>query len=273
MTQRLLIDHMIMKPTEPSRLRKKGIPLYFQVEHIIKSKIITGEYSPGDKIPTEKLMGSTFGVSNITVRQAILDLVSEGLLTRIQGKGTFVTDKIESIKTLEFNGSITDLIAGALKTQEVRVLDIVKTKPLKKITEVLNLGKDDKIVKIRRIRKNNNIPVSYVINYLPLEIGESIKEEDLVKYPMLYILRNFLGIPLQGGNQYIEAIAADHDISAALSVKAFSPILYMETIIYATKQRIIEFVQTFIRPEYYRLSVKLSVTRNGENEIRVRVAE
>ena len=92
-------------------------------------------------------------------------------------------------------------------------------------------------------------------------------------FPMLYILRNFLGIPLQGGRQYIEAIAVDHDISAALSVKPFSPILYVETIIYATKQRVIELVQMFNRPEYYRFSVKLSVTRDDKNEVRVRVAE
>jgi len=251
------------------RPERKGIPLYFQVEQIIKSKIITGEFMPGERIPTEKELCKAYQVSNITARQAILNLVNEGLLIRRQGKGTFVTEEITNIKTLQLSGNISDLITDGLKTQEVRVLDIVKIKPANRVAKVLNLEEGKEVVQVRRTRSVDDIPISYIKNYLPLEIGENIKKEDLCIYPMLQILRDKLKIPLKSGIQYIEAIVADYDISSALSVSFASPILYIETVIFARQKKPIEFVQTFVRPDRYRYSVKLYLKEGPGNEVRV----
>lgn len=148
----------------PLRSEKREIPLYFQIEQILKSKIITGEFMPGDQIPTEKDLCETYGVSIITARQAILRLVNEGLLVRQQGKGTFVREDITDSDTLQLSGRINDLISSGLKTQEVNVLDIVKIKPNKRIAKILNLGPVEEVVKVRRTRSANNVPVSYIVN-------------------------------------------------------------------------------------------------------------
>ena len=87
----------IMKETN---LKRKNVPLYFQLEQILKSQIMTGELLSGDQIPTEKELAEKYNVSSITVRQAILNLVSEGLLNRKQGRGTFVTDTQPVIKNI-----------------------------------------------------------------------------------------------------------------------------------------------------------------------------
>lgn len=251
------------------RSEKPNIPLYFQLEQIIKSKIITGEYMPGEQISTEKDICQTYGISSITARHAILNLVNEGLLIRRQGKGTFVTEEITNINTLQLSGSINDLITDGLKTQEVKVLDITKVKPTKKIAKLLNLEENKDVVQVRRTRNTNNIPVSYIKNYLRIEIGEKIKKEDLLLYPMLQILRDKLNIPLMSGIQYIEPVVADHDISLALSVNVSSPILYIETIVFTKQKKPIEFVQTYIRPDRYKYSVKLSVKKGPQNEVLV----
>ena len=248
---------------------KRGIPLYFQIEQILKSKIITSEFMPGDQIPTEKDLSETYGVSIITARQAILRLVNEGLLVRQQGKGTFVREDITDLYTLQLSGRINDLISNGLRTQEVNVLDIVKLKANKRIAKTLNLGPGEEVVKVRRIRSANDVPVSYIVNYLPLGIGEKILKKDLQRYPMLQILMDQFKIPLKSGTQFIEAIVADHEISSALSVSVFSPILCIETVIFADRKKPVEFVRTYVRPDRYKYSVNLTLRKGPKNEVQV----
>jgi len=249
------------------RSGKKNVPLYFQLEQILKSKIITGDFLPGEQIPTEKELCETYQVSNITARQAVLNLVNEGLIVRVQGKGTFVSEDIADINSLQFRGKINDLIADGLKTQEIKILSLSKIKPSKKVLNLLKIKENIEVMQIRRTRNSANSPVSYIVNYLPLEIGEKIKEEDLLKYTMLQILRDKVGVPLSGAIQYIEAIIADYDIASALSVIFTSPILYIETIVFEKKKKPVEFVQTFVRPDRYKYTVKLSAKRGPKNEV------
>jgi len=244
--------------------KKNNVPLYFQLEQIIKSKILMGEFLPGEQIPTEKDLCETYQVSTITARQAILNLVNEGLIIRRQGKGSFIKEglkNIKNIKTLLLKGDINDIIPEGLETLRVKVLDIIKIISPKRVASLLNIDEGKEVVQVRRTRIDNGVPVSYIKNYLPLEIGEKIKREDLCTYPMLGILRNRLRIPLTGGIQYIEAIVADYDIASALSISISSPILYLETIIFARQKKPVEFVQTFYRPDQFRYSVKLGLRR------------
>jgi len=75
----------------PEILEESGIPLYQQLKNILKGQILSGVLKPGDRIPPETELCAKYGVSRITVRQAIHSLVEEGFLYRKQGKGTFVT--------------------------------------------------------------------------------------------------------------------------------------------------------------------------------------
>jgi GntR family transcriptional regulator len=190
--------------------------------------------------------------------------VNEGLIIRRQGKGSFIKEglkDIKNIKTLLLKGDINDIIPEGLEALKVRVLDIMKIVSPKKVATLLEIGEGQEVIQIRRTRSENGIPVSYIKNYVPLEIGEKIKREDLCVYPMLDILRNRLKIPLTGGIQYVEAIVADYDIASALSISISSPILYLETIIFARQKKPVEFVQTFYRPDQFRYSVKLGLKR------------
>jgi GntR family transcriptional regulator len=254
----------------PLALEKNNIPLYFQLEQIIKSKILTGEFILGDQIPTEKDFCQTYQVSSITARQAILNLVNEGLLVRRQGKGTFVKEgftNIKNIKTLRLSGDLNNILPEGLKAQDVKVLDIVKIKTPQRVAKLLAIEEGKEVVQIRRTRSDNKIPVSYIKNYVRSEVGEKIKKEDFYLYPMLDILRNRLKIPLTGGIQYVEAIVADYDIASALSVNICSPILYLETIIFERHKKPVELVQTFYRPDQFRYTVKLSIKNRQKQRI------
>jgi GntR family transcriptional regulator len=249
----------------------KGVPLYLQIQEIIKSKIVIGEFSAGDQIPTEKDFSKLYHVSNITARQAILNLVEEGFLIRIPGKGTFVTDLINEIKTTKFSGSMRDLIQDALKASEVVVLDIEEIKAPTKIAEYLKLERNSPIIKTRRKRISGGVPVSYIVNYLLLEVGRKITKKDLVKFPMLKILQEFLGITIRSGNQSIEAILADYDVASALSINMFSPLLYLETTIFGPKKKPVEFTQMYLKPERYKFDLKLKIGKNKDKTIDISI--
>jgi DNA-binding GntR family transcriptional regulator len=245
---------------EKPRPRERSVPLYLQLEQIIKSKILTGEFSPGDKIPTETELCDAYQVSKITVRQAVLNLVNEGLLVRKQGKGTFTRENgTKSASTFKFSGNINNLIRDGLKMNEVIPLDITRKGATSKVAKSLNIDEGAQVVEIRRIRNFNKTPVSYIKNYLPLELGKRIKKQDLLTKSMLQILRDKLNIRVTDGIQYIEAIVADYDVSSALSVNLFSPVLYTELIIFTRDKKPVEFAQHFFRPDRFRYTIELKL--------------
>lgn len=243
-------------------LEKNNIPLYVQLKQIIKSQIMTGELLAGKQIPTEKEFAETYRVSSITVRQAILDLVKEGLLLRKQGKGTFVKQgaaNAKNIMTLKVRGDINDVVPEGLASQKVRVLDITRMSSPTRVAKALGLVEGEEVIRIRRTRSDNNVLLSYVKNYLRPEIGERIEKEDLLSQPMLYVLRHKLGVPLRAGVQYLMAVIADYEIASALSVSISSPVLYLETIISAEGDLPVDFVQTFYRSDQFKYTLKIDL--------------
>ena len=244
------------------RLEKRNIPLYVQIEHIIKSQIMTGELLPGQQVPPDKVLSEIYDVSTITTRQAILNLAKEGLLTRKQGKGTFVSNKrsnIRNIMTLSAKGDIEDVVPEGLSAQKVSVLDIQKIKSPKRIADILSVTDEEELYLIRRTRSDSGAVISYIKNYLPVQFGERITKKDLQHSPMLHILRDKLGLQIRKGRQYIMAVVADYEVANALSTNISSPVLYLETLIFADKEKPIEFVQTFYRSDQYKYTLQLNL--------------
>jgi GntR family transcriptional regulator len=251
-----------MKTTKSPGLEKKSIPLYHQLEQIIKSQIITGERLPGEQIPTEKELAKTYRVSSVTVRQAILNLVKEGLLVRKQGKGTFVqgrTTSVKNIMTLNVRGSIYDVVPENLLAQKVRVLDIDRIVCPKKVASILMLDGGEDVVRIRRTRSGDDGVLSYVKNFVSVDIGEKIGKDDLLAHPMLHVLMHKLALPVSTGVQYITAVIADYEIASALSVSISSPVLYLETIYFVDRDKPVEFVQTFYRSDQFKYTLKFDL--------------
>ena len=244
------------------KLDRKNIPLYVQLEQILKSKIMTGELLPGDRIPSEKEIAEIYGVSSITARQAVLNLGAEGLLMRKQGKGTYVRGhktNVKNIMTLNVSGTLNDIIPEGLSSQKVRVLDICLMNSTRRIASALGLNEGEEVVCTIRTRSDNGVVVSYVKNYLPLRIGENIEKKDLLNQTMLQVLRNKIGLRLKKGTQYITAVVADFEIASALNVSISSPVLYLETIIHMEGEIPVDFVQTFYRSDQFKYTLNIDL--------------
>jgi GntR family transcriptional regulator len=244
------------------RLNKREIPLYVQLEQILKSQIMTGELLPEKRIPTEKELAAIYHVSSITARQAIMRLVHEGLLLRKQGKGTFVRKGLKNTKNImTFNvaGDIKDVVPEGLISQQVTVLGIETVNSSWLVADALEMADQGDVRLITRTRADNNLVISYIKNYLPVDIGGKITKADLIAKPMLHVLKNKLKLSLKKGIQYVVAITADYEIASALSISISSPVLYLETIIYDTNDRPVDFVQTFYRSDLFRYTLKIDM--------------
>lgn len=78
----------------PSKNRKTSIPLYVRIESLVRNRILNGQLQPGDKLPTEEDLVKQFGVSQITIRNALSNLGGDGLIVRNRAKGTFVAENV-----------------------------------------------------------------------------------------------------------------------------------------------------------------------------------
>ena len=234
------------------------LPIYYQIKQTIKNWIINKEFSPGGKIPSENELAGRFGVSRLTVRQAISQLTQEGFLVSRRGEGTFVTENVQLIDScsFEFRGLIDDFFFAQISEIKTRSVETERRVAPKLIREKLQLeGPDTEVIQIKRVRYLKDKRFTYSTNYLPLEIGSRIKEKMLYEKSLLQVLGQDLGIQFTEAVQTIEASFSDHDIAERLAIPSGSPILFVERIIYA-KQRPIEIFQSAYPGDLYKFIVR-----------------
>lgn len=156
--------------------KKSPVPIYYQLKQIILLKIKNGEWLPDMAISSERELSDMFGVSRMTIRQAINELVNEGVLYRERGKGTFVcSPRIEQSDVMSFTEAAIN--QGFEASTIVKKFDIKIPGP--NILEKLSLGRDDKVYYIQRLRKINGQIIGIEDNYLPVNYAENLHPEDL----------------------------------------------------------------------------------------------
>ncbi len=244
------------------------LPVYYQIKQTIKNWIINKEFNPGDKIPSENELAKRFDVSRLTVRQAIGQLVQEGFLVSKRGYGSFVTNNERLIDSfsLEFTGFMDDLFYQISKTK-TKSADIKKVEAPRFVREKLELHEDcEEVVRIKRVRFKEEKSFAYTVNYMPVEIGTNIHEEELYKKPLLQIMEQDLGIEFTEAFQTIEASFADQEVAEGLEISSGSPILFVERIMYTKKGLPVELVQSSYRGDLYKYIVRLkNVKRKDKN--------
>ncbi|MBM4330783.1 MAG: GntR family transcriptional regulator [Deltaproteobacteria bacterium] len=232
------------------------IPLYIQLETLLRNKIELGEISSAEKLPSGKELSQTYGVSQITVKKALATLSAEGLLRRQRGKGTFISGGLNGFRSIKLTGSMEDLIAHGLET-EVRILEVKKTTASERVAKFLKVPIREEILLFRRLRQTGDEPFAYVVNYLPIKIGLRITPQDLKTKTMLQVLEKTLRLPLGPIRQSIEAIAADGEIASHLNIHIHDPVLHVETEVFLKSGEPLELVRTFYRADRYRYTIEV----------------
>src|SRR5580692_8814204 len=157
--------------------------LYARVETVLAGEITDGDLKVGDQLPTEDSLVARFGVSRITVRRAIQNLVSRGLVEIRRGKGTFVAAPKIMQDLKELSGFVEDMHAlGHQPTARVIAKEIVPANAT--VARQLALTRGERVVRIRRVRLADGVPLSFDETYLPLEIGKKIITDNLKVEPI-----------------------------------------------------------------------------------------
>ncbi len=247
----------------------KRIPLYYQLENLLREKINSGAFSPGDRLPTESELIRQYGISRITVRQALTLLAEEGLIERRQGRGTFVAERKTRRRSFEgqahLTGSLDEIIAMGLATP-VKVLEMNRIEADLHEAELLGLQPGEPVYRIKRMRIRDGKPYSLIVNYLPAEIGTRFTKEELSAGSLMQMIEAKFGLHLKDAKQQITATLADPYVAGMLDVRVGSPLLSIERTVYTDEGRAVEFVHVLYRTDLYSYTVYL--TRDGDQESR-----
>jgi GntR family transcriptional regulator len=232
-------------------------PLYARVETVLAGEIADRFLKVGDQLPTEDSLIERFEVSRITVRRAIQNLVSRGLVEIRRGKGTFVAAPKITQELTELSGFVEDMHAlGRKPTARVVGKEIVSADTI--VAGQLALTRGERVVKIRRVRLADNIPISFDETYLPLEIGKKIITNNLKVEPIFSLLERKYGVPLIEAEYKLEAVAAEAEVAAALGVKQRSPIFRIERTSYSTGSRPVDYERLYYRGDLVRFVTRLA---------------
>lgn len=241
--------------------RDTAIPLYYQLETILKKKILAGDISPGAVLPSETALADKHGVSRVTVRQALSLLEQQNLIVRRRGKGTYVADKVPSIESAKFSGFMQDLITMGIKTK-ARILSQGMIEPPDRLRGCLKLGESEQVLRIEKVRLVEGSPLSYIINYLPPDIGHKVQAYDLTSKPLLTVLEENLGVRAVEAIQTVEATVADAEVAPLLDVTLGDPLLKVERTVLDADQRPVEHVSVLYRADKYHFLVRI---KRGES--------
>ncbi len=146
---------------------KSVVPLYKQIANLLAQDIKDGKYTAGDKLPSELMLKDLFGVSRITIRAAIAELIDEGLLVRSQGKGTFIAQQKSMLSANDHPG-FTESCRLAGRSASTQLLSIDYTYPSPGECQFLQLKETEKIIMTKRLRFIENYPTVIETNhYIP----------------------------------------------------------------------------------------------------------
>ena len=239
--------------------KSSSVSLHIQLKEIINDMIKSGELKEGDVLLAEREICKEQEISRMTVNKAINALVSEGVLYRKQGKGTFVARKK---KKYQFNN-----VKGFTEVMKSRGIDIntdiIKFEilnPDEIIMEKLGIvDKKENVYKIIRIRYVENDPFGYEIAYIPEKICGGMTKGMLDDNSLYKILENEYGYKVARVEQIIDPIQIDGKISEKLRCEKGRLALNIQRTSYTEDDKIIEYTVSIIRSDKYQYEINIGM--------------
>lgn len=252
--------------------RSRGAePLYFQLARILREKIQSGECQPGDLLPTESVISNEYGVSLITVREALRLLVAEGLISRHSGRGTFVAQRptrityrapvtIEDLHT--FGGDVDELASGQKHEMKRESLGGEALAADTRIAELLKVPMGTPVLEYRYRISVDSSPLGYVLSHVPIEIGRRIPVERLEEKPLVLLLSELGGLTISHADQWTSASLASAHIAEILNIRVGDPILVFRRVFFEQNGRAVQTSSATFRGDRFRQHVCLRSTKH-----------
>jgi len=241
---------------------------YYRIAETLRGRIKAQEYKSGDLLPPEKDLEKEFGVSNITIRKALSLLVQEGLVVRKRAIGTRVIYKEDKRLAIKISGNFKDWFDSAYTklNLDVEVLEILVTDCPERIRSILGLKEDERIWRMKRVRKIKRDPISYYINYGHPNLLGKLSSEDFKKKSFVEVVQERCAVKLLKIEQQVEATIADMDLASILKVRFGDPLFFVENVYYSTKNKPVEVTHMYFRGDRYLYKSTLSLYENDKRK-------
>lgn len=242
------------KQTEAGLQRDSSTPLYAQLRDIIRGKISSEEWPANHIIPSENELSRKYGISRMTARSVIMQLVSEDLLYRVPGKGTFVRETKIEMSSLFYAGIRSQLEEKGYEVK-TKLVDASVVKSGERIARKLGVAAGESVYEVRRIRSINRKPISYHLSYVPVKLAPDLIGHDLINEQLCQILSDHYALARGRVEETLESYAADAEKAELLGVAPGFPLLLLQDLISTGSGQIYEYTQVYFRGD--KITIKL----------------
>lgn len=231
-------------------------PLYYQLREALRTRILDGVYRQHQRLPSEAELMREFAVSRITVRQALGDLVGEGLIFKLAGKGSYVSKPrpVQNLRRLQGFGEAMSRLGYKSVN---RLLGIVNLPASRRVAEALQMEEGETVTEIRRARYLDNEPVALDTSYVRPVLGQRLAREDLVARDIFLIIENDYAMPLGHADVRISAMLAGEDHAACLQTVPGAPLLQIERLTYDSKGNPLELDDIVYRGDAFSFEARV----------------
>jgi GntR family transcriptional regulator len=224
----------------PAGIAPTFSPLYQQIKALITQSLQSGEWKPGEMIPSEVELANRYKVSQGTVRKAIDELAADNLVMRRQGKGTFVSTHHEARAHIRFLRLRPD--EGQPHYPASRFLEVKRLRAPADVARLLDLKTGDPTVYIKRLQSFDGVPTIVEELWLPGQLFKGLTAERLSEYkgPMYGLFESEFGTRMIRADEKVRAVLVTEEDAALLDVASGTPLLAAERVSYTYGDRPVE---------------------------------
>ncbi|MFF5786952.1 GntR family transcriptional regulator [Streptomyces sp. NPDC012693] len=239
-----------------SLVLNRKLPLWYQVSQSLRASILGRTPDASLRLPTEEQLAAHYGVSVLTMRQALKELEEEGLISRHRRRGTFIEPGARRSTPRRLLGSI-DAVVAQQSGERTTVLGH-GTEPVP--GELAEYFPDvTEVVAYRRLRRDGESgePTNWAENAVRPELAATIDPADLERWPMTKVLRDVVGVRISRITDTVEARLADPETAALLQVPLLSPILHYTGVTYDEDGRVVDVARIRYRGDRFSFTVTM----------------
>ncbi len=242
----------------PSINQLSSYPVYLQIKDSIKHAIHVKPFAPDEKIPSVRQLCQQTGASRMTVLRAVHELVSEGELYTVSGKGTFVARPPQMETNIQKTWGFSDTFLSQGHQPSSQLLSLSTIPADKQIAPALKIKTGEDIYRLERVRFLDLYPMGVEVSCLPCKKFPRLEQFEWNTHSLYQVLRDHYHTSLAGGEQYVEAGGAAETIAHSLRIPKNTPILILKRTTISTTGEPVEFVCAYYRSDHVRLKLHLT---------------
>ncbi|PYM70444.1 MAG: hypothetical protein DME10_20220 [Candidatus Rokuibacteriota bacterium] len=241
---------------------RRTVPRYHQIAEALRARISAGGLTAGQRLDNQRQLAQSFGVTLMTLRQALDVLAREGLITRRHGLGTFVAPPPVDYDILQFRTLAGDLSAVG-EDVATRFLRSRFGRADRRVAQELGLAEGARMFVLERLRLVDGQPLSFQVSHLPAAIGEEAAKADLTVTPLRHVLSFKLGIEITAARETVSAETLPARAARELGCAAGAPCFRSDRVSTDAERRPIVYDRVFIPGDRFRITRQLHYDRSA----------